>query len=218
MNEIIDSFSNRLNEAIRIRNIKPIELSEKTGIDKSKISSYMNGRYKAKQKGIYLLARALNVSEAWLMGLDVPMERNIQVKPKRTVKVPILGYIRAGIPIDAITETVGDYFITEEKAKTGKFFALKVKGDSMFPYVLEDDIILFKQQNNCENGQICAVMVNGDDATIKIVKKDETGITLIPYNPIYPKIHYSNEEIIEKPVIIAGVFEELRRDSLNGNI
>lgn len=50
MNEIIDSFSNRLNEAIRIRNIKPIELSEKTGIDKSKISSYMNGRYKAKQK------------------------------------------------------------------------------------------------------------------------------------------------------------------------
>lgn len=148
----------------------------------------------------------------------MPMERNIQVKPKRTVKVPILGYIRAGIPIDAITETVGDYFITEKKAKTGKFFALKVKGDSMFPYVLEDDIILFKQQNNCENGQICAVMVNGDDATIKIVKKDETGITLIPYNPIYPKIHYSNEEIIEKPVIIAGVFEELRRDSLNGNI
>lgn len=218
MNEIIDSFSNRLNEAIRIRNIKPIELSEKTGIDKSKISSYMNGRYKAKQKGVYLLAKALNVSEAWLMGLDVPMERNIQVKPKRTVKVPILGYIRAGIPIDAITETVGDYFITEKKAKTGKFFALKVKGDSMFPYVLEDDIILFKQQNNCENGQICAVMVNGDDATIKIVKKDETGITLIPYNPIYPKIHYSNEEIIEKPVIIAGVFEELRRDSLNGNI
>lgn len=218
MNEIIDSFSNRLNEAIRIRNIKPIELSEKTGIDKSKISSYMNGRYKAKQKGVYLLAKALNVSEAWLMGLDVPMERNIQVKPKRTVKVPILGYIRAGIPIDAITETVGDYFITEKKAKTGKFFALKVKGDSMFPYVLEDDIILFKQQNNCENGQICAVMVNGDDATIKIVKKDETGITLIPYNPIYPKIHYSNEEIIEKPVIIAGVFEELRRDSLNANI
>lgn len=214
----MSEFTERLKKAMQIRNIKPSELSEQADIPKSAISQYLSGLYEAKQKSIFKLANALNVSEAWLMGLDVPMERNIQVKPRRTVKVPILGYIRAGMPIDAITETVGDYFITEKKAKTGKFFALKVKGDSMFPYVLEDDIILFKQQNNCENGQICAVMVNGDDATIKIVKKDETGITLIPYNPIYPKIHYSNEEIIEKPVIIAGVFEELRRDSLNGNI
>ena len=75
MNELVDNFSNRLNTAIRIRNIKPIELSEKTGIDKSKISSYMSGRYKAKQDGVYLLAQALNVNEAWLMGLNVPMER-----------------------------------------------------------------------------------------------------------------------------------------------
>lgn len=75
MNELVDTFSNRLNTAMRIRNIKPIELSEKTGIDKSKISSYMSGRYKAKQDGVYLLAQALSVNEAWLMGLDVPMER-----------------------------------------------------------------------------------------------------------------------------------------------
>lgn len=75
MNNLVDTFANRLNTAIRIRNIKPIELSEKTGIDKSKISSYRSGRYKAKQDGIFLLANALNVSEAWLMGLNVPMER-----------------------------------------------------------------------------------------------------------------------------------------------
>ena len=75
MNDLIDTFANRLKMAIKIRNIKPVELSEKTGIDKSKISSYMSGRYKAKQDGIYLLAKALDVNEAWLMGLDVPMER-----------------------------------------------------------------------------------------------------------------------------------------------
>lgn len=74
MNNLIDNFSNRLNTAIRIRSIKPIELSELTGIDKSKISSYMSGRYKAKQDGLFLLAKALGVSEAWLMGYDVPME------------------------------------------------------------------------------------------------------------------------------------------------
>ncbi len=75
MIELVDTFSNRLNTAMRIRNIKPVELSEKTGIDKSKISSYMSGRYKAKQDGVFLLARALNVDEAWLMGCDVPMEK-----------------------------------------------------------------------------------------------------------------------------------------------
>lgn len=64
MNELIDTFSNRLTKAIAIRNIKPVELAAKTGIDKSKISSYMSGRYKAKQDGVYLLANALCVSSS----------------------------------------------------------------------------------------------------------------------------------------------------------
>lgn len=57
MNELIDTFANRLSKALNLRNIKPIELSEKSGIDKSKISSYMSGRYKAKQDGLYILSK-----------------------------------------------------------------------------------------------------------------------------------------------------------------
>lgn len=76
MEGIVDTFANRLNTAMRIRNIKASELSEKTGISKSSLSEYINGKYEAKQDGVYLLAKALNVNEAWLMGLDVPMERN----------------------------------------------------------------------------------------------------------------------------------------------
>ena len=75
MDGIIDTFANRLNSAMKIRNIKATELSEKTGISKSSLSEYINGKYEAKQDGVYLLAKALNVNEAWLMGLDVPMER-----------------------------------------------------------------------------------------------------------------------------------------------
>lgn len=75
MDGIIDTFANRLNTAMRIRNMKAAELSEKTGISKSSLSEYINGKYEAKQDGVYLLAKALNVNEAWLMGLDVPMER-----------------------------------------------------------------------------------------------------------------------------------------------
>lgn len=76
MEGIIDTFANRLNTAMRIRNIKATELSERTGISKSSLSEYINGKYEAKQDGVYLLAKALDVNEAWLMGLDVPMERN----------------------------------------------------------------------------------------------------------------------------------------------
>jgi len=75
MKDLIDTFSNRLNTAMKIRNIRATELSEKTGIAKSSLSEYINGKYEAKQDGVYLLAKALDVSEAWLMGLNVPMER-----------------------------------------------------------------------------------------------------------------------------------------------
>ena len=79
MGELVDTFANRLNTAMRIRNIKPSELSLQTGISKSSLSEYMKGRYEAKQDGILLLAQVLNVNETWLMGLDVPMEKTSKI-------------------------------------------------------------------------------------------------------------------------------------------
>lgn len=76
MNNFKDDFKNRFNRAIDIRNIKPIELSAKTGIAKSTISHYMTGYTKPKSNKLYILAEALDVNEAWLMGFDVPMERD----------------------------------------------------------------------------------------------------------------------------------------------
>lgn len=70
-----DEFKKRFNEAITSRNMKPIELSQKTGLSKSTISHYMSGYAKPKSDKLYMLAKALDVNEAWLMGLDVPMER-----------------------------------------------------------------------------------------------------------------------------------------------
>ncbi len=69
MNGRIDTFANRLSKALFIRNIKPIDLAEKTGISKSKISSYMSGRYKAKQDGVYLLSKALDVDPRLVNGI-----------------------------------------------------------------------------------------------------------------------------------------------------
>ena len=70
------SFSQRLREAMQIRNIKPTELSKISGISKSSLSEYLKGKYEAKQTALYNLAKALNINEVWLMGEDVPMDRS----------------------------------------------------------------------------------------------------------------------------------------------
>ena len=74
MSKIVTTFSERLKESLNLKNIKAIELAQLSGISRGAISSYLSGRWKAKQDNIYLLAKALNVNEAWLMGYDVPME------------------------------------------------------------------------------------------------------------------------------------------------
>lgn len=69
------TFAERLREGLALRNMKAAELAELTGIGESSISQYKSGKYEAKQDGVYKIAKALDVSEGWLMGLDVPMER-----------------------------------------------------------------------------------------------------------------------------------------------
>ena len=71
----MDEIKVRMKQALQMRNMKQAELAEKTGIDKGQISSYISGRYKPKQENLSLMAVALDVSDYWLMGLDVPMER-----------------------------------------------------------------------------------------------------------------------------------------------
>ena len=75
-----DTFKSRLIQAMELRRIKAAELAKRTGLSKAQISQYTNGIYEAKQAALYKLAVALDVSEAWLMGYDVPMERLISQK------------------------------------------------------------------------------------------------------------------------------------------
>lgn len=71
----VTTFADRLSTAMKARDVSQADLSRLTGIEASSLSNYLGGKYAAKQDKVYLLARALNVNEAWLMGLDTPMER-----------------------------------------------------------------------------------------------------------------------------------------------
>ena len=69
------TIAERIQEGMNLRGLKQVDIIEKTGMNKGALSSYLSGKYKPKQDNIYLLAKALDVSEAWLMGYDVPIER-----------------------------------------------------------------------------------------------------------------------------------------------
>lgn len=222
MEGLVDTFSNRLNTAMRIRNIKATELSNKTGIAKSSLSEYINGKYEAKQDGVYLLAKALDINEAWLMGLDVPMEKTTNDTLKKigaiplsdidTVKIPILGTVKAGYDYLA-QENIVDYIAFKVDGKDKEnYYALNVVGDSMEPLFDDGDTVIVHKQDDFENGENCVVLINGDEATIKKVYKGNTGIELKAINPYYPPKIFTKEEMKKLPVKVIGVVEKSIRN------
>ena len=74
------TISTRLREALNLRGMKQVDLVRATGLDRGAISSYLSGKYEPKQKAIYKMARALDVSEGWLMGFNISMERSEEAK------------------------------------------------------------------------------------------------------------------------------------------
>lgn len=222
----VDTFQNRLKRALEIRNKKPVELHEKTGISESLLSKYLSGNAVARQRKISLISDTLNINPIWLMGYDVPMEKDIKIDElgNPVVSIPVVGIVKAGYNYLAQENWIDTTNLDKKVADSGDFFALKVKGDSMVPIFFEGDIVVFRKQNYCENNQVAVVIVNGNEGTLKKVKKlDNGGIKLIPYNrsinpetgePFYEDMTFTPKEIEELPVVIAGVFQELKRTEL----
>ena len=198
-------MAERIKERRLAMNYTQEELAIKLGLQKSAVAKYENGRVEnIKRSTIALMANILECSPAYLMGwVD-------SISQDKAVTINVLGCVAAGIPIDAITDIIDTEEISDELAKTGEFFGLKIKGNSMEPRIVDGDIVIVKQQNDAETGDIVIVTVNGDEATCKRLRKYKEGIELIPINPSYEPIYFNNDEISNKPVKIIGKVIELR--------
>ena len=228
-NEIIlDKFSNRLFKLIKENDMDINIIANKLGLkSKSTIYRYMNGHMAPKVTTVKYLAEFFNVNPVWLMGYDVPMQKqtrinnNIQGIDKSTEKgavVFVYGTIPAGTPIECIEDIIDTEEISIDMLKGGKeYFGLRVKGNSMEPEYLNGDTLILLKQDDCENGDDCVVMVNGQEGTFKRVFKNKNGIILQPLNNAYTPISYTNKEIEELPVRILGVVEEIRRKKRQKN-
>lgn len=202
------TFAQRLREGLDLRGMKQIELATRSGISKYSISHYLKGDWEGKQDAVYELARALNVSEAWLMGYDVPAERSapkvsVQLDKKPTTppgfmplpkmrKVPLIGAIACGDPITAIQNREGDVNAPVDMRCD---FALKCQGESMIGAGIHDgDVVYIRIQPEVENGEIAAVRI-GEEATLKRVYLHNDYIELRPENPAFESIIRRREEM-----------------------
>lgn len=182
----------RLSAIMADRKITQAELAQRSGIRASSISDYLKGKYAPKQDKIALIAKALSVDPAWLMGYDntnsgkeapgfdpSTLPNYIPITKK---KIPLLGKIAAGQPITAL-ENIEEYLPIDDDIKAD--FALRVQGDSMINAGIEDtDIVFIREQPDVEDGQIAAVLID-DEATLKRVYKMPGFLQLNSENPRY---------------------------------
>lgn len=203
-------FQNILKSLRSTKGLTQDELSKQLNISRSTIGMYEKGAREPDFETLELIADYFNVDTDYLLGRTTKTTYIPSPALRKGVSINVLGRVAAGIPIDAIEEVIDTEEITEEMAKTGEFFGLKIKGNSMEPRIYENDVVIVRQQNDAESGDVVIATINGHEATCKRLRKYRDGIELISNNPSYEPMFFSNEEILSKPVRIIGKVVELR--------
>lgn len=200
-------FRIRLKQLRENKGISQSQLASDFGISQGTVGNWESGIREPNFETISKLANFFNVSVDYLLGNSDALSPSIS-----SVKIPVLGSIPAGIPLEAIEDIIGEEEIPKSwLAGDKEFFALQIKGDSMEPEYRSGDIVIFRKQETCKSGDDCVVMINGNDATFKRVEKLPGGILIKPLNPNYQTLHFSDSDIEKTPVAITGVAWELRR-------
>lgn len=145
-----------------------------------------------------------------LLGVDVDTLVNAPSPKTKGVKIPVLGRVAAGVPIEAIEDIIDYEEIPESMSRSADYFGLQIRGNSMEPKISEGDVVIVRKQDDAESGNIVIATVNGDEATCKKIKKTESGLMLISTNPDYEPFIYSWEDVERIPVRILGRVVELR--------
>ena len=126
------------------------------------------------------------------------------------VRIPVLGDVAAGIPIEAIEDIIDYEEIPAEMAEHGQFFGLRIKGDSMEPRICEGDVVIVRKQEDADSGDTVIACINGDSATCKRLIKYPDQIVLMPLNNKYDPIVFTMEDVKNTPLTIIGKVVELR--------
>lgn len=194
-------------KSLRIeKNYTQSDLAKKLHLTPKAISFYENNQREPDIDTLYKIAEIFDVSIDYLNGKS----KSRLTEGQDYITINVYGSIPAGIPIEAIEDISDTEDISlKEYDKSKEYLGLKVEGDSMYPKYLDGDTVIIEKTPDCESGTDAAVYVNGYEATLKTVIKNENGtITLKPINPNYSPTTYGDGD---DPVSILGIVKEIRR-------
>lgn len=204
------SIGERIKSLREMHGMTQEDLAKICKVSDKAISTWENGKNIPRMGPVQRMADYFGISKSAILDdYFGPVKNAVSTK---SLRIPVLGRIPAGIPIEAIEDIEDWEELPASMARSGnEYFGLRVHGDSMKPEYRDGDTLIILRQETCETGDDCAVLIDGDEATFKRVRLNEKGITLQPLNPTYDPMFFSNQEIEELPVRILGVVVEVRR-------
>lgn len=196
------------NENLRKRRVElgltQAQLGDKLNLAESTISLYESGKRFPDKDTLKELSKVLQTPISILMGESV-----------KGFRVPVLGNVPAGIPLEAITDIIDYEEISPTLAACGEYFALRIKGDSMAPRICDGDVVIVKKESMVDSGDVAIVLVNGNEATCKEVQFSKAGLTLVGWNvAVFSPMFFTKEDVETLPVKIIGRVVEARIKNL----
>lgn len=181
-----------------------IDLAEYLGVSKSTVSMWVNGVRVPRMARIDAMARFFGVNRS-----DI-MEPWGEPHSAGSVSIPVYSRVAAGLPLEATEDIIDREEIPEALAGLGDYYALRIKGDSMEPRILDGDVVIVRKQEDADDGQIVIALVNGNDAVCKRLRKYKDGIALVSNNPTYEPMYFTASDTQDIPVRIIGRVVEIR--------
>ena len=182
-----------------------VELAKKLFVTQQTIGHWENNDTTPNPETLTKIAHIFGISVGDLLG-EAPRPSS-----PHGAMIPVVGDVAAGLPIEAIQNVIDYEEIDAALADHGEYFGLRVRGTSMEPRIKEGDVVIVRKQEDAETGDTVVVLVNGDAATVKRIKREpDGGLWLLPNNPAFEPHHYSSAEITGLPVTICGKVVELR--------
>lgn len=211
-------MKNRLKQQRLDAGLTQSELAQMLSVKQNTYSNWERGTIRPNIDCLNVLSRIYGVSIDYLIGrsdtpYDIPRPAP---STDHSVWIPIVGRIAAGLPTEAIEDIPSTADLDEweeidaKMARSGEYIALRIRGKSMEPRFVEGDVVIIRRQPDCESGDIAVVIVNGDEGTVKRIKKERGGMWILPLNPAFEPVFYSDSQIKSLPVHIFGKVVELR--------
>lgn len=200
-------FSENLKYYMELNNISRYAICNALNLRYTTFSGWYNGKIYPRIDKLEELANFFNIKKS-----DLIEKREDTIHSSNsTIEVPLLRTIKDRDNYLSQENWIGTVFVEKKLAKNNNLFALKVKGDSMFPILIENDIVIVKKQDDFKNGDIVVAIVN-NKIVIHKGKKSTIGILLQPLNTSYEPVIYTYDDMKTIPVTILGIVTQLKRD------